>query len=86
MERGGQWGRAMEAYDEMRDQGIVPDSFTVVALVTACERSGRLEVRAFADAAPNACPCAHASGIPGERSGSCTRRSSTPNTDAEKCP
>ena len=45
MERGGQWERAMEAYEEMRARGIPPDSFTAVALITACERSNRLEVR-----------------------------------------
>jgi hypothetical protein len=31
-------------FEKMREKGFAMDNFTAVALVTACERAGRLEV------------------------------------------
>jgi pentatricopeptide repeat domain-containing protein 1 len=40
-EKGGQWERAVEVFEEMKAAGVKPDVITYSALITACEKGAQ---------------------------------------------
>ena len=42
-EKGGQLGKALDAFQQQLDAGVPPDLITYSALISACERAGGCE-------------------------------------------